>query len=438
MSSGVARAPGTPDDASLRARRARAAVAVLFFANGAAFANAVPRYPDLKAGLGLTNTLFGSAVAAYGLGALVVGLGAGVLVGRFGSARVAPASTVVMAANLVLIGAAPTWWALAAVLCLAGAVDAIGDVAANAHALRVERLLRRSILNSQHAVWSIGAVVGGVMGAVAADLRVPPVWHLAVVAVLLAALALGTARFLLPGPDGPGDGPEDGPRDGPGTAVPDGGSGARPARERARGRARGRVRVAGTLAALGGVAALAQAMEDVGATWSPLYLREDLAAAPALAASGFIALQALQTVGRLLGDRAVTRYGDRAVARAGAAMAGTAMAGALAVPTQAGTVVAFGAVGLGIGTLIPAALRAADGLPGLPRGAGLTVVGGIDRLAILAGPAVIGLLADAAGLRAALVAVPAAAAVVVLLTPVLPGRSPGEQRLQGPRGRNRR
>ena len=59
------------------ARRARGAVAVLFFTNGALFANVVPRYPDLKAELGLSNAALGSAVAAYGLGALVGNLGLG-------------------------------------------------------------------------------------------------------------------------------------------------------------------------------------------------------------------------------------------------------------------------------------------------------------------------------------------------------------------------
>jgi cyanate permease len=88
----------------LTARRARGAVAVLFFTNGALFANVIPRYPELKAELGLSNAALGSAVAAYGLGALAVGMVAGVLVSRWGSARVAPVTTVAIAANLVGIG----------------------------------------------------------------------------------------------------------------------------------------------------------------------------------------------------------------------------------------------------------------------------------------------------------------------------------------------
>jgi MFS family permease len=153
-----------------------------------------------------------------------------------------------------------------------------------------------------------------------------------------------------------------------------------------------------------------------------VYLREDLGAAAAVAGLGFIALQGMQTVGRLLGDRVVTRYGDRAVARAGAGLACAAMAAALAAPATATTVIAFGAVGLGIGTLIPASLRSADGLPGLPRGVGLSLVGTVVRIAVLASPALIGVAADAFSLRAALAAMPLAAAVVLVLTPTLPAR----------------
>ena len=71
---------------------------------------------------------------------------------------------------------------------------------------------------------------------------------------------------------------------------------------------------------------MAQTMEDTTAAWGGVYLREELGAAAAVSGLGFIALQSTQTVGRLLGDRVVTRYGDRAVARAGAALAGVAMA----------------------------------------------------------------------------------------------------------------
>jgi MFS family permease len=371
-------------------RAARGAVGALFFANGALFANVVPRYPDLKEKLDLTNATLGTAVAGYGLGALILGLLGGVVVNRWGSRRVAPLSTIGIAANLVLLGAAPSWAAFAAALCVAGAMDSIADIGVNAQALQVERRYGRSILNSLHGVWSIGAVVGGAMGAVAAGLDVPVALHLGLAGGLFAALAVVVARYLLSD------------------------------QAQRRVHAPARPRLGPSLLALGVIAAMAQTIEDTAATWSAVYLREDLGAAAAVAGLGFIALQSAQTVGRFLGDRAVTRFGDRAVARAGAALAGAATTSALALPSVPGTVLAFGAAGLGIGTLIPASLRTADGLPGLPRGAGLTLVGTVVRLSILVSPPLVGFVADAASLRAALLVMPLAAVVVLALARTLP------------------
>jgi len=372
------------------ARRARGAVAALFFANGALYANVVPRFPDLKAELGLTNTAFGSAIGAYGLGALVLGLFGGVLVGRWGSRRVAWVSSVAIAANVVLIGLAPTWLALAAVLAVAGALDSFADIGANAHGLRVERLYGRSILNSLHGLWSVGAVAGGAMGAAAAGLDVPVATHLAVVAVGFAAFAVLVSRLLLPGPD---------------PAAPPAAVGGL------------RLGIARGVLAFGLIAAMAQIMEDATAAWGSVYLQDELGAAAAVGGLGFIALQSTQTVGRLFGDRVVTRFGDRAVARAGAALAGVAMAVALAAGGIAITIVAFGLVGAGIGTLIPAGMRGADAL--LPNGMGLMLVGTVLRVALFVVPPVVGVVADASSLRTGLLVIPLAAAVILVLSPAL-------------------
>ena len=391
------------------ARRARGAVATLFLTNGAIFASVVPRYPDLKDRLDLSNAALGSAVGAFWVGALLVGLVGGVLISRWGSARVATVVTVLAAANLTLVALAPSWWALAAALLLAGSFDAAADVAENAHALRVERLYARSILNSQHAVWSIGAVLGGLAGSLAAGRDVPLVQHLAVAGALLAAVAVVASRRLLPGDD----------RTGPGVAPA-----AASTKEPRPGRSpRWRLRLVLTVLALGLVATLAQGVEDAGATWSPVYLRDELAAPAALAGAGFVALQGMQTIGRLLGDPLGTRYGDRAVAAAGAVLAGSAVGAALAVGTPAATIVGLGLAGFGNATLIPASLRHADALPALAPGVGLTLVGTVVRFGSIAWAPLVGLVADARGLRVALLVVPAGAAALVLLARVLPPRA---------------
>jgi hypothetical protein len=124
----------------------------------------------------------------------------------------------------------------------------------------------------------------------------------------------------------------------------------------------------------------------------------------------------------------VTRFGDRAVARAGGALAALGMGTALVVPTTATTIAGFGLAGLGIATLIPAAMHAADAVPGLPNGAWLSITGFIGRLSLLLSPPAVGIAADAYGLRAALTVVPVAGLLVVFAAAALrprPRPAPG-------------
>ena len=373
----------------------------MLFTNGALFANLVPRYPQVKAQLDLSDAAFGAAISAMVLGALVLGLLGGAVVARFGSARVAALTTAAIAAMQVVVAVAPSWAALAGALFVLGAADAVADLAANTHALRVERRYARPILNSLHAVWSVGAVVGGVMGAAAAGAGVPLEVHLAASGAVLGVAGLVATRSFLPGLDH---------TERPVSARPAPASSPRVPR---------RWPLGGGLLALGVLAAMAQLIEDTGATWAAVYLREDLGTGAGLAGAGFIALQGAQTLGRLLGDRVVNRYGDRTVARAGAGLAGAAMAVALAVPTPITTVAAFAVVGLGIATVIPAAMRTADALPG-PPGLALSVIGTIERVTVLIAPLLIGVVSEAYTLRVGLLVIPAAAAVILLLTRALP------------------
>jgi len=397
----LATAAGRP---TVQARRARTGVAVLFFTNGAIFANLLPRYPAIKADLHLSNGSFGLAVAAGPVGALIAGLTAGALIRRFRSSRVAIVATVLTAVGILLAGVAPAWIALAGGLFLAGAMDSITDVAQNSHGLRVQRLYGRSILNSFHAIWSAGAVIGGVLGALAAQLGVPRGVHLGASALVFSLMAVTSSRFLLPGPE-PTEvvaGPE---RGAPSASGPGGST--------------GRWWVLGALVV---VAASGALVEDAGSSWSAIYLSGSLGATAFVAGLGFIALQGLQFVGRILGDRLVDRFGQRVVARTGGVIVCVGMGSALAVPTIAGTVAGFGLAGLGIATLIPAAMHAADGLPGFRPGTGLTIVSWLLRVGFLVSPPVVGAVADASSLRVGLVVVPLAGVLAVVFSRVLSGR----------------
>jgi len=380
-----------------RIRQARAAVGVLFVTNGALFANLVPRFPEIKAELGLSNTGFGLSMAAFSAGALLSGPASGVLIRRFGSAAVAVASSLLLAVLTVVAGVAPTAALFATALFVAGAADAVTDVAQNAQGLRVQRDYGRSIINSLHATWSVGAIVGGLTGAAAIALHIDRTAQLATSAAVFAALCLVSSRLLLAGPEEPRD-------DAPTSAAD------RPVRRRV---------IVLTLGVLALLAIAGAFVEDAGSSWATLYLRENLDAPAALAAFGFVALVAFQFIGRVLGDRLVDRFSVRSVVRAGGLLTAVGMGTALAFPSVGGTIAGFAMAGLGVATAVPAAFHGADTVAGLRPGTGLTMVAWLMRIGFLVSPAAVGALADAAGLRVALGLVVVAGLVIAASARVL-------------------
>jgi fucose permease len=183
-------------------------------------------------------------------------------------------------------------------------------------------------------------------------------------------------------------------------------------------------RVYGALLALVVIAIAGAVVEDAGSSWATLYLGDGLGAAGAVAALGYVALLAFQFIGRLVGDRMVDRFGERAVARGGGLVTAAGMGLALAFPSVPGTIAGFAVAGLGIATVVPAAFHGADRLPGLRPGSGLTVVAWLMRFGFVAAPPIVGLIADATSLRVGLLGVPIAGLAVVAAAGVLSGRRP--------------
>jgi MFS family permease len=110
------------------------------------------------------------------------------------------------------------------------------------------------------------------------------------------------------------------------------------------------------------------------------------------------------------------------VAGVGGVIAAVGMGLALAFPSIPGTILGFAALGFGIATLIPAAMHAADELPGLRRGAGLTILSWLLRVGFLLSPPFVGFIADQESLRLGLLVAPAAGLVAVLLCGALDKR----------------
>ena len=381
------------------ARRARWGVIALFWLNGVAWASILPRYPEIKEALELSDTYWGVSVAIGPIGGLMAGLFTARLMRRFNSAIVAVWSLVFYIAMLNVIGNAPIAAVFSIGVFLMAAFDALTDISMNAHGLRVQKLYKRSILNSFHGWWSIGAVCGGFLGSAAAQAQIP-IWLQCLVAtVVFGGLGIAAKSKLLKTPDQQQ------------IPVP-GAAEITPSRRIPR-------TIWLRLVALGLLGASAGLIEDTGATWGAIYMDRAFVLTPFFAGMAFVALQSAQMVGRFTGDALVNILGSRPALIQGGTIAAVGMLVAITFPSPATTLIGFACAGWGIATAIPSAMGAADDLPGMQSGSGLTIVTWMMRLGFFAGPPLIGALADASSLRWALLVVPCCALAMLLLTPAL-------------------
>ncbi len=384
--------------------RARIGISLMFFTNGALFAGLLPRYPEVKDAFELSNTAFGFMVAIGPLASMLASSLPAPIIRRYGAVPTMMAWTVAMGAAIALAGVAPHFVLFALALAVAGFSDAIVDAAQNVHGVRVEDAYGKTIINSLHALWSLGATAGGLVGAWAASQRIPLGIHLPVSALVMVALVF-LAGWLTRLPNGGRPAPQavgetdthDAPA--PSTKLPKG---------------------AWALILPIVVLAIAGALtEDIAANWAALYLVQVVGVTGGVGGLGYATMLGAQFIGRILGDPSTDTWGRVAVIRVGGAM--IAVGGVLIVffPSLPTVMIGYALAGYGCATIVPAAYAAAGRLPGLPEGAGITYVSWLMRIAFLATSPIVGTVADLTNLRVGLFLLVLSGVAVVWLARVV-------------------
>src|SRR5690625_5113599 len=157
-------------------RHARLAVVATFATAGFIFSNWAARLPVVKEQLDLTGSGLGILLLFASAGSLTALPITGILVDRFGTARVVGVMALTMmtgsAATVTAVVAGSTPIA-AASLCLLGVGLGSWDVAMNVEGAAVEERLDKSVMAQFHATWSLGTVAGAGLGALMAGLGTP-------------------------------------------------------------------------------------------------------------------------------------------------------------------------------------------------------------------------------------------------------------------------
>jgi fucose permease len=183
----------------------------------------------------------------------------------------------------------------------------------------------------------------------------------------------------------------------------------------------GRYWLTGFVVAVAAISFCSILVEGGTSDWSPLYLRELSHADPGLAAAGVAAFALAATLVRFRADLLTARTSPAVVARLGGVIAALGLVLAIAVPALPGAIAGFALVGIGTAVLVPLAFSAGANLGA--SGTALTLVLAAGYSGSIAGPAMIGNVADRFGLRIAM-GIPLAAALVIiaLAGSLTPGR----------------
>lgn len=357
--------------------RDRLAVSLAFAVVGFLLSMWLVHIPAVQSSAGVGHGELGLTLLSLGLGSFVAMQLTGSLIARFGAKRPLLLGMLLMALALMAPALAVDIWTLGVALFVFGLGNGICEVAMNAEAVEVERELGRPIMSSFHALFSVGTALGAGFGGLLLVIG----WGTLVDFALGAAVGIIVAFVsfsLLPNRAFGQTGSVEIQEVGGGSQV-------------------------GRIVVLGALAFMLMLAEGVANDWSALHAVEHRGATEASAAAAYGTFAVTMTIGRLLVDRVAGRFGPVAVVRYGSLVAALGLVLVMTLPGLVGVLIGWAVFAIGLGGVVPQIFTAAGNLPVKRRAVMLARVVGAGYIGLLAGPAVIGWVADLTDLNVAMI-----------------------------------
>jgi MFS family permease len=363
-----------------RAKLARNSLWVSFLLLGIVSMGWVPRIPEIKDAIGLSNGAFGFVLLGSTFGSITGAQLAGRLMHTFGSQRTVFFGVLVMPTGLAGMALSTNAVALFFTLFTMGLGYALIDMCYNFQGTVVEKILGRRYMSSFHAMWSTGAFLTTVLGGLISR-HVTPQVNLIAISVVSVIAYLIAARYLLSSAIDGHKGEDEHK-----AKIPLFGKSVAPLWFLG----------FGLLASLVG--------EGAASDWSAILLRDEMGYGKGVYASAFASFALAMIVSRFLGDRALDYFGPARLVKLGGYIGGSiwGIAMAIAIPTSDSypipaliiVNIGFVAAGLGIGPMFPAFILAASKTPGIAPAVAISRVGVIGIAGFFFGPTITGLIAE--------------------------------------------
>lgn len=177
--------------------QARLAISVLFLLCGLNFASWATRIPDFKEFLSLSDAELGSILMGLPIGSMVSLPLAGWLIARYNSKIICllaivlyililPALTFISSSLFLFVG-----------LFSFGMAGDILNISMNTQVVNLEKLTNKKIMSSFHAIFSIGLMLGSLLGGYLVKLDVTLNQHFYMIALCNLISIIGVYRYLL-------------------------------------------------------------------------------------------------------------------------------------------------------------------------------------------------------------------------------------------------
>ncbi|MDK1702320.1 MFS transporter [Serratia rubidaea] len=353
--------PGIPEQIATR---------IAFFVSGLGMAAWAPLVPFAKLRLNLDDGSLGLLLLCIGAGSLLAMPLTGLLTGKLGCRRVILLAGLALCIDLPLLVLMDSTPGMGLALLLFGAAIGMIDVAMNIQAVIVERASGRAMMSGFHGFFSVGGIAGAGGVSLLLWLGLSPlaaVLSTVLTIVLLLALA---QKNLLRDSDA-----QDG---GPLFVLP-----------------RGWVMFIGALCFIMFLA------EGSMLDWSALFLTTLRGVEHSQAGLGYALFSIAMTIGRLNGDRVVNALGRYKMLLLGSLCAAVGLALAVVCDSAAIALLGFMLVGLGASNVVPILFSAAGNQHDMPANLAIASVTTLGYAGILAGPALIGFIAQVSSLTVA-------------------------------------
>ncbi|WP_295992132.1 MFS transporter [Rugamonas sp.] len=349
----------------------RLSTRLAFLVAGLAMSAWAPLVPYAKARVGLDDGGLGLLLLCLGGGSLLAMPLTGALSLRFGCRAVILWAGALSCLLLPGLAVAPNAALLAVNLFLFGAAIGTLDVAMNVQAVIVERDSGAALMSGFHGLFSVGGFVGAAGMALMLWCGLDPLAAALVLSAVAALVLAGIAPHLLRRPDAAG-------HDGPLFVMPH-----------------------GAVILIGALCFIMFLAEGAMLDWSALFLTGARGLDADRGGLGYAAFACAMTLGRLSGDRVVRRLGGRRVLLLGGACAAGGFLFAVLAPSAGAALAGFVLIGLGASNIVPILFSAAGRQRAMPAGLAVSAITTIGYAGILAGPALIGLVAHASSLDVA-------------------------------------